>query len=109
MAARVAVNARTERSLAMAEAEDLRASAKRESDQIRLAAQQETKELRVGATREAEQIQAAADREVQEARRTLALERERLAKEANDHHTSATAETTRLVEESEQRATAAET
>src|SRR3546814_16930694 len=51
---------------------------------------------------------AAADREVQEARRTLAVEKERLAKEAADYHSSATAETRRLVEEAEQRAAAAE-
>ena len=45
---------------------------------------------------------------MQEARRTLAVEKERLAKEATDHHSSATAETKRLVEEAEERATAAE-
>ena len=58
--------------------------------------------------REAEQARAAADREVQEARRTLAVEKERLAREATEHHASATAETKRLVEEAEERATAAE-
>ena len=36
------------------------------------------------------------------------MEKERLAKEAADHHSSATAETKRLVEEAEERATAAE-
>jgi cell division septum initiation protein DivIVA len=106
--ARATADAEQERALAAAEAEDLRASAKRESDQIRLAAQQESKETKVGATREAEQLRAAADRDVQEARRTLAVERERLAKEATDHHASATAETKRLVEEAEHRAEAAE-
>ena len=59
----------------------------------------------MSATREAEQARAAADREVQEARRTLAVEKERLAREATDHHASATAETGRLVTEAEARAT----
>ena len=56
----------------------------------------------------AQQARAAADREVQEARRTLAVEKERLAREATDHHNTAVAETKRLVEEAEQRAAAAE-
>ena len=38
----------------------------------------------------------------------LAVEQERLAREATDHHTNATAETKRLVEEAEERAAAAE-
>ena len=38
----------------------------------------------------------------------LAVDRERLAREASEHHTSSLAETKRLVEEAEQRATAAE-
>ena len=46
---------------------------------------------------------------MQEARRTLAVEKERLAREATDHHSSATAETKRLVQEAEERAVAAET
>ena len=48
------------------------------------------------------------DREVQEAKRLLAVERERLAREATEHHNSAMAETKKLVEEAEARATAAE-
>ena len=84
------------------------ASATRESEQLRLATQQETTELRTGAQREAEQQRAAVDREVQEAKRLLAVERERLAREATEHHTSAIAETKKLVEDAEARATAAE-
>ena len=38
----------------------------------------------------------------------LAVEKERLAREATDHHTTAIAETKRLVEEAEERAAAAE-
>ena len=38
----------------------------------------------------------------------LAVERERVAREATEHHSNATAETKRLVEEAEQRAAAAE-
>ena len=38
----------------------------------------------------------------------LAVDRERLAREASEHHTTALAETKRLVEEAEQRATSAE-
>ena len=38
----------------------------------------------------------------------LAVEKERLAREATEHHNSAIAETQRLVEEAEERATAAE-
>ena len=53
-------------------------------------------------------LRAAADREVQEARRALAMEKERLAKEATEHHQSALAETQRLVEEAEERARSAE-
>ena len=64
--------------------------------------------MRTSAKREAEQARAAADREVQEARRTLAVEKERLTREAAEHHSSATAETQKLVEEAEQRANAAE-
>ena len=55
-----------------------------------------------------ENVRAAADREVTEARRTLAVEKERLAREAAEHHESAMAETQRLVAEAEQRATSAE-
>ena len=75
---------------AKSQAADLLASAQREADQLRLAAQQEVNELRTGAQREAEQSRAAADREVQEARRMLAVETERLAREATEHHTTAT-------------------
>ena len=45
---------------------------------------------------------------MQEAKRLLAVERERLAREATEHHSSATAETRKLVEDAEARATAAE-
>jgi hypothetical protein len=105
---RLLADAEQERALAQSEADDLRASARRESDQLRLAAQQEANELRSGVQREVEQARAAADREVQEARRMLAVEKERLAREATDHHNTAVAETTRLVQEAEERAQAAE-
>jgi hypothetical protein len=45
---------------------------------------------------------------VQEAKRLLAVERERLAREASEHHSSAIAETKKLVEDAEARASAAE-
>ena len=99
--ARLMTEAEQERSNAKSEAADLVASAQREADQLRLAAQQEVSELRTGAQREAEQSKAAVDREVQEARRMLAVDRERLAREASEHHTTALAETKRLVEEAE--------
>ena len=46
--------------------------------------------------------------DITEARRTLAVEKERLAREASEHHESAMAETQRLVTEAEQRAASAE-
>lgn len=100
--------AKQERELAKVEAADLLASATREADQLKLAAQQETNTLRTSAKREAEQARAAADRETMEARRMLAVEKERLTKEAAEGHSSATAETARLVDESEARAKSAE-
>ncbi|MEP6469313.1 MAG: hypothetical protein ABJC24_06035 [Chloroflexota bacterium] len=106
--ASVLAEAQQERDLARAEAEDILASAKREADQLRLAAEQETNALRTTAKRETEQAQASADREVTEARRILAVEKERLTKEASEHHSTATAETTRLIDEVEARAKAAE-
>jgi cell division septum initiation protein DivIVA len=96
------------RTRALAEADDHLASARREAEQHRLAAEQETNALRTSAAREAEQARATADREVQEAMRTLAVEKERLTREAAEHHDSAVAETQRLVAEAEERANAAE-
>ncbi len=105
---RVLAEANQERALAAKESADLRASAQRASDQLKLAAEQEVAELKTGAVRDAEKIRAGADREVAEARRTLAVEKERLAREASDHHSVATAETSRLVKDAEERAEAAE-
>ena len=106
--ARIMADAEQERALARTEAADLKAAAQREADQVRLGAQQEANDLRVTPSARPSSSGPAADREVQEARRTLAVEKERLAREATEHHASATAETTRLVQEAEQRATAAE-
>ena len=93
---------------ALAHSEDLRAHAEREAAQMRLAADQDSQNLRLGATREVEQARAAADREVTEARRVLAVEKERLAREAFDNHTSATEQTSKLVADAESRAAAAD-
>ena len=106
--ASVLAEAAQERSLAHAEAEDILASATRESEQLRLAAQQEVNSLRTSAKREAEQSRAAAERESMEARRALAVDKERLSKEAADSHSNAVAETSRLVQEAESRANGAE-
>ena len=65
------------------------ASATREADQLRLATAAGGDRAAHRAQREAEQQKAAVDREVQEAKRLLAVERERLAREATEHHTSA--------------------
>ncbi len=92
---------------ARAEADDIRGGAQREADQIRLGAKQEVESVRTAGAREAEHAKAAVDREVQEARRALAVEKERLTREAVEHHTTVTAETTRLVTEAEERANAA--
>lgn len=104
----VLAEAEQERSLAQAEAQDILASANREAEQLRLAAQQEVNSLRTTAKREAEQLRAAADRETMEAGRMLAVEKERLTKEAADRHSTAVAETDLLVTEAESRANGAE-
>ncbi|MDX6317201.1 MAG: hypothetical protein QOD35_601 [Nocardioidaceae bacterium] len=96
------------RALAASESGDLLAAAKREADQVKIAARQEATTLLQGAKREAEQARAAADREAAEARRILAVERERMTKESTDRHSTAAAETARLVEEAEARANAAD-
>ncbi|MET0766968.1 MAG: hypothetical protein ABWY50_04930, partial [Aeromicrobium sp.] len=62
----------------------------------------------LSATRDVEQARAAADREVTEARRVLAVEKERLAREASENHTSAMEQTGKLVQDAETRAKAAE-
>ncbi|MDQ1614526.1 MAG: hypothetical protein QOJ60_465 [Actinomycetota bacterium] len=100
--------AEQERSLARAEASDILAAVKRQADQWRLAAQQEANALRTAARREVEQARAVVEREATESRRQLAVDRERLTKEAVDRHGSAMAETHRLVAEAEMRAKAAE-
>ncbi len=105
---RVLKEAETERELAKSEAADMRATAQRAVDQLKLAAEQETTELRTGAVREAEKVKVGADREVAEARRTLAVEKERLAREASDHHNNSMAETNRLVQDAADRAEASE-
>lgn len=107
--ASVLAEAEQERSLAHAEAQDILASAQRENEQLRLAAQQEVNSLRTSAKREAEQSRAVAERETMEARRALAVDKERLTKEAADSHSNAVAETSRLVHEAESRANSAET
>src|SRR3954454_5252591 len=96
------------RALAQSESEDLLASAERESSQRRLAAEQESNALRTSARREAEQLLAATNREVQEMHRALAVEKERLPREAAEHHSNAVAETAALLQESEERADIAE-
>ncbi|MCW2830886.1 MAG: hypothetical protein JWP31_1578 [Aeromicrobium sp.] len=93
---------------AVAHAEDLRAQAEREAAQLKLAAEQDAQGMRLGATREVEQARAAADREVTEARRVLAVEKERLAREASENHASATEQTAKLVKDAETRATVAD-
>lgn len=93
---------------AQAHTEDLRAQAEREAAQLKLAAEQDSQSMRLGATREVEQARAAADREVTEARRVLAVEKERLAREASENHASATEQTAKLVKDAETRATAAD-
>ncbi len=104
----VLAEAQQERSAAHAEAADLLAAAQRQAEQVTLAARQQAAALLQGAKREAEQARAAADREAAESRRVLAVERERMAKEATDRHSTAGAETARLVEEAEARASAAD-
>jgi hypothetical protein len=64
--------------------------------------------MRQGAARDVEQARASADREVTEARRVLAVEKERLAREAADHHEAATQQTAKLVADAEARASAAD-
>ncbi|MFE6508940.1 hypothetical protein ACFVDI_15420 [Nocardioides sp. NPDC057767] len=96
------------RKMVQAESDEMLAAAKREADQIRLAVQQEVTQLRTSTQREVEKARAGADREVQEARRMLSVERERLAREAADHHDQAMAETARIVAEGETRAADAE-
>ncbi|MEJ7635139.1 hypothetical protein [Aeromicrobium sp.] len=93
---------------ALAHTEDLRAHAEREAAQVKLAADQDAQNMRLGATREVEQARAAADREVTEARRVLAVEKERLAREASENHASATDQTGKLVKDAETRAKAAD-
>lgn len=97
-----------ERRRLKADADDYLAAAQREADQLRLTANQQAEALRTNSEREVEQMRAAADREVTEARRIMAVERERLVREAAEHHATATAETQRLVAEAEARANAAE-
>jgi hypothetical protein len=104
----VLAEAEADRTLAASEATDILAAANREADQVKIAARQEATTLVQSAKREAEQTRAAADRETAEARRILAVERERLTKEATDRHSTAAAETARLVEEAETRANAAD-
>lgn len=93
---------------AAAHTEDQRAQAEREVAQVKLAAEQDAQNMRLGATREVEQARAAADREVTEARRVLAVEKERLAREASENHASATEQTGKLVKDAETRAKAAD-
>lgn len=93
---------------AAAHSEDLRAQVEREAAQIKLAAEQDAQNMRLGATREVEQARAAADREVTEARRVLAVEKERLAREASENHASAMDQTGKLVQDAETRAKAAD-
>lgn len=93
---------------AAAEADEVRAAAERVANQLRVAAEQDVQNMRLGATREVEQARAAADREVTEARRVLAVEKERLAREAADNHHAATEQTSKLVQDAETRAAAAE-
>src|SRR3954467_12025822 len=69
--------AEQERTLAKAEADDILAAAQREADQLRMAAETEASGRLTSAEREAEQVRAGADREATEARRILALEKER--------------------------------
>lgn len=91
-----------------AHAQDSIAQAEREAAQIRLSAEQEAETLLKGAQREAEQSRAAADREVTEARRVLAVEKERLAREATDAHEAAASETAKLISDADARAAAAD-
>ncbi|MCX6397493.1 MAG: hypothetical protein NTV23_13490 [Propionibacteriales bacterium] len=97
-----------ERRRLKADADDYLAAAQREADQLRLAVTQQTEALRTNTEHDVEQMRAGADREVTEARRIMAVERERLVREAAEHHATATTETQRLVAEAEARANAAE-
>lgn len=79
-----------------AQAEELLGHANRETAQLRSVAEQEVAALRAGAQHEAEQTRALAEREIAETRGALAIEQERLSREAAEAHEVAIREIERM-------------
>lgn len=93
---------------ARGEAQEHVATAEREATQLRMAADKEVADLKLTTQRDIERQQAESELKLQEARSTLAAEKDRMAREATEHHNALTEQSAKMVSDAEARAAAAE-